>query len=104
MRQTDLGLSFGVGAMLLATHHAFADPARCGDHAAVMAGLAQGYGEARQAIALSGDNAVIEIFANAETGSWTITLTRPGGPTCMVAAGAAWQMLAEMLPPAGDPA
>jgi hypothetical protein len=69
-----------------------------------MAGLARGYGEVRQAIALSGDSAVLEIFANAATGSWTITLTRAGGPTCMVAAGVAWQALAEVLPPEGDPA
>lgn len=104
MTQTQLALSLGIGAMILAAQHAFADPARCGDHAAVMDALARDYGELRQSIALSSDNSVLEVYANPGTGSWTIALTRPGGPTCMVAAGTAWQALAEPPSPQGDPA
>lgn len=75
----------------------------CGDRAAIVARLAEHWGESRQSIGLAADNTVVETFAS-ETGSWTITVTRPGGPTCLVASGAHYQHLAEPLPNADDPA
>jgi hypothetical protein len=90
-------LSFGIGAMLLATDFAFAQSANCGDHAAVVARLAERYGESRQAMGLGANNAVLEVFAS-ESGSWTITVTTAGGPTCLVAAGQNFQIIAEDLP------
>lgn len=74
----------------------------CAPHAFVVDRLAQEYGESRQIIGLGSDNSVLEIFA-AEGGSWTVTVTRPGGPTCMVAAGQAYQYVDEPLPPLGEP-
>lgn len=70
----------------------------CADHAMVVERLASGYGEARQSIGMSSDNAVIEVFASSETGTWTITVTQAGGPTCLVASGAGYQALNEDLP------
>jgi len=70
----------------------------CAEHAMVVERLASGYGETRQSIALGSDNSVVEIFASLETGSWTITMTRAGGPTCLVASGQSFQMLNETLP------
>jgi hypothetical protein len=70
----------------------------CADHATVVERLASGYGESRQSIGLSADNTVVEVFASAETGTWTITVTVPGGPTCLLAAGVAWEHVAEGLP------
>lgn len=71
---------------------------RCADHAAVVERLADGYGESRQSIGVGADNTVVEVFASLETGTWTITVTQAGGPTCLVASGEAFQMLAEGLP------
>lgn len=65
--------------------------AACTDHDALAARLAEGWGESRQSIALGGNGAVVETFANPETGSWTIAVTTPGGPTCIVAAGTAFE-------------
>lgn len=70
----------------------------CADHAAVVDRLADRYGETRQSIALGANNTVIETFASAETGTWTLTVTTPGGPTCLVAAGEAWQRMDDPLP------
>lgn len=77
---------------------AAAQGASCGTHEAVTARLAEGWGESRQAIGLGADNAVVEVFASAETGTWTITVTQPGGPTCLVASGDAFEAVAEALP------
>jgi hypothetical protein len=84
-------LSFGIGAMILAATHAQSAPA-CADHASVVERLTGQYGEGRQAMGLGSNNTVVEVYASAETGSWTITVTKPGGPTCLVAAGQAFQL------------
>lgn len=78
-------------AGLVATS-ASAAPSRCASHTAVVDRLADVYGERRQAIGLAGDNTVVEVYASDESGSWSITITRPGGPTCLVAAGQNFQL------------
>jgi hypothetical protein len=80
---------------------AIAQTNNCGPHADVVARLAEGYGETRRSIALGANNTVVETFAS-EAGSWTITVTTPGGPTCLVAAGQAWQAVSEELPAPGE--
>lgn len=95
-------MSMGFGVLLLAAQQGHA--AQCADHATVVANLAQHYGETRQSIGLAHDNTVVEVFASLETGSWTITVTRPGGPTCLAAAGQAYQATYDPLPAPGDPA
>ncbi|MBE0412023.1 hypothetical protein [Yoonia sp.] len=88
---------FGIGAMLLAANQANAQTQTCADHNTVVARLAEHFGESRQSIGLRDDDSVVEIFVAMETGSWTITQTRPGGPTCLVAAGQAFQQLNAVL-------
>jgi TRAP-type mannitol/chloroaromatic compound transport system substrate-binding protein len=75
-----------------------AQSANCGPHDVVVARLAEGYGESRQSIALGANNSVVEVFASSDSGSWTITVTAPGGPTCLVASGQAYQAVNEPLP------
>lgn len=58
----------------------------CGPRAAVLAHLADKYGEGRQAMGLS-RGMVMEVFGNRDSGSWTITLTSVEGVTCLIASG-----------------
>lgn len=81
-----------------------AQSGNCADHGAVVERLAVSYGESRQSIALGANNTVVEVFASEETGSWTITVTTPGGPTCLVAAGNAYQAVNEPLASSDSPA
>ena len=74
----------------------------CAPHAVVIERLADGFGESRQSIGLTGDGAVVELFASLATGSWTLTVTRPGGPTCLVASGHHFEVIGAAAPPAGD--
>lgn len=106
MKQQLFALSFGLGALILATGHAFAQaPNRnCADRAAVIERLATKFGETRRSIGLAANNAVVETFASAESGSWTITVTLPSGLTCLVASGMAFEPVVEDLTPAGSPA
>lgn len=85
-------------ATLLASTATAQATQNCGEHNLVVERLAAGYGESRQSIAMSSNNAVVEVFASIETGTWTITVTQAGGPTCLVASGAGYQFLNEELP------
>lgn len=76
----------------------------CAPRDQVVDRLASKYGESRQSIGLGSNNAVMEVFASNETGTWTITVTGVNGLTCLVASGQAFEELAEALPPKGDDA
>lgn len=98
MTRKFLLMTLSIGAMMLATKSAFAQSRNCADHESIVVQLASRYGESRQSIGLGQDNSVLEVFASTETGTWTITVTMPGGLTCLVAAGEAFQQVAEALP------
>lgn len=96
MKRKFLALSLGVGAMLLATQHVFAQSGRnCASRDLVLERLSSRFGETRQSIGLGANNAVVEVFASTETGTWAITVTLPNGVTCVVAAGQSFEALAE---------
>lgn len=101
MNKTMFALSFGLFAMILAVQAAHAAP--CAPRDQVLAGLATGFDETRRAIGLTGQTQVIEVFAS-ENGSWTITVTRPDGTTCLVASGQGFEAISEDLPAKGKPA
>ena len=73
----------------------------CGQRAAVIATLAESYGESRQSIGMATQGRIVEVFASLETGTWTITITLPNGMTCLVASGQSYENLDEPLQPAG---
>ena len=103
MTKMMFGLSFGFAALILATQNAFA-AANCAKRSVVLAELAGNYSESRRAMGIAGDNVMMEMFASAASGSWTLTVTTPDGTTCLVASGTGYQALAENPPPLGDPA
>jgi hypothetical protein len=96
-------LSLGFAGLILATQ-AMAENPQCGARNAVVAGLAERYGETRRGRGIAGNNAVMEIFASDKTGSWTITVTLPNGTMCLVGSGLAFEEMAEDLPARGEPA
>lgn len=98
MQQKLFLFSLACGAMLLTAKMAPAQTRNCAPHDAIVARLAAGYSETRQMMAINGANGLLEVFASSETGTWTITLTKPGGMTCIVAAGEHYQYVAEALP------
>jgi hypothetical protein len=76
----------------------------CAPRPQVVERLASKYGETRQSMGLGSNNAVMEVFASLDSGSWTITVTMANGLTCLVASGQAFEELVEALPPKGDDA
>jgi hypothetical protein len=77
-------------ASLAAFQPASQAQSQCATHEAVTQALDTRFQESRQALGLSGDAYVVELFVS-ERGSWTLTTTNTSGMTCVVATGEAWQ-------------
>ena len=71
----------------------------CGDRDQILAQLEHMHDEKPKALGLSADGGVVEVLVSPE-GGWTILVTYPDRPTCVVAVGQAW----EALQAAGQPA
>jgi len=94
-----------IPGLMMAPLPAAAQNARnCAPRDVVVSRLAESYGETRQSIGLGANNAVVEVFASQDSGTWTITVTLPNGMTCLVASGQAYEALAEALPAKGNDA
>ena len=79
----------GVSAlMLVATQIDAQQQARCAPHDVATRHLADTFGEHRHMMGLAANNMVLELFVSSSSGTWTITVTRPDGVTCIVASGA----------------
>ncbi|MFU8865971.1 MAG: hypothetical protein ACNA7O_18840 [Rhodobacterales bacterium] len=94
-------LTLSVAAMAPAAQATQVTQAQGASHCAprerVIDRLASTYGETRRAMGLGANNAVIEVFASTDSGSWTITITLPSGMTCLVASGQAYEALGGVL-------
>lgn len=67
----------------------------CAERDKVVQRLSQRFGEQPRSIGLGANNALVEVFASDETGTWTITVTHPTGMTCLIASGQAFETLAQ---------
>jgi hypothetical protein len=93
------GLSLGFVALVMATNIATAQARNmCAERGVVLKKLTGQYGETRRSMGLAANNSIVELHASDDTGSWTITVTRPNGITCLVAAGSSFETIEEELP------
>jgi hypothetical protein len=99
MTRKDWTIGLGLVTLALAAQEAVGETSQyCGPRDAVVHRLADGYGETRRAVGLGSNNAMVEIFASDDSGSWTITVTDPQGTTCLVASGQAFRTIATPRP------
>ena len=59
----------------------------CADRKDVVSHLDKSFGEHRNSLMLDGRGNLVEMFVNGDTGSWTLVVTSPSGPTCVLRAG-----------------
>jgi hypothetical protein len=95
-RAAQLVGSFALAAVTFAGGALFSPPAEaarlCGDRDQILKRLEQRHEETPQALGLSSDGGVLEVLVS-PSGGWTILVTYPKRPTCVVAVGEAWQAL-----------
>jgi len=101
MKHMLFALSLGFGGLIWATQNAHAETTGCAERALVVERLQDRFGESRQSIGLGQNNAVVEVFASAQTGTWTIIVTLPSGLSCLVASGESYEQMAEQAVPRG---
>jgi hypothetical protein len=88
------GLLLALFCTACAVHPAAAQPRPiCGERSKILQHLDTSYREKPQALGLSADGGVLEVLAS-PNGSWTILISYPNRPTCMIAAGQAWENFA----------
>jgi hypothetical protein len=74
--------------------HTVAAPQPCLLHDDALRILEEKYTEVPVAIGLANNGRLVEVLASEDGATWTILVTTPGGPTCMVSAGENWRVLA----------
>jgi hypothetical protein len=67
--------------------------AACAKRTDVLKHLSAKYTEAPVALGLANNGGVLEVLSSKSGTSWTIIITMPNGPTCMVAAGENWEKI-----------
>jgi hypothetical protein len=87
-----LAMIAALGGVIVAIRPAHAQGQTCNHHDVIVERLADNWGEGLVSIALAANGPVIETFANLATGTWTMTMTPPGGLTCLVGAGTDFQL------------
>ena len=94
----------------LSTHSSQAERVPCGNGAAFIAHLEKEWGEGPTALALDAGGRMIHVLTNPDTGTWSMLMTRPGGVTCLITHGSAWERIpmtgpgpATPQPDPGDP-
>jgi hypothetical protein len=68
----------------------------CGERDAILQRLSGTYAEKQVGAGVTADGRLLELFA-AKSGSWTVLITYPGGPTCVATSGDGWRHL-KLLP------
>lgn len=76
---------------------AAAQTPQCASRDAIVERLSLQFGEEPIRIAVTSTGDLLEVLASPQ-GTWTIIITRAGGPTCLMSAGEGWRGA-----PSGDP-
>ena len=101
MNQTQLAFSLGAAGLILAATASHAAPT-CGQRDVVLNHLTEKYGETRRGMGMANNNGVMEMFASAASGSWTVTVTLPDGRMCLIASGQGYEAAPDERPAKGQ--
>ncbi len=72
--------------------HGQAQRVPCGNRDAILSHLDDGYSEKPSAMGIDAQGRVLEVLS-APSGTWTMLVSTPGGLTCLIASGVAWEEL-----------
>lgn len=86
-------------ACLIAAPAVAQDGPPCGPRDGIVAALSQQFGEEPAGMGISDEGPVMEVFANARTGTWTALVSDPSGQSCIIEYGEGWLTIAQ-----GEPA
>lgn len=82
--------------LLVASADAAAQPT-CGSREVLLKQLAKEYQEQPVGIGLASNGSVLELLTST-TGTWTLMVTPPQGPSCLLGTGEAWTAITPKTP------
>ena len=82
-------IAFGLATLAAAPASAQSAPV-CSERESALKHLAEKYSEVPVAMGVASNGSLVEVLTNDKGTSWTIILTKPGGISCIVAAGEGW--------------
>ena len=68
----------------------------CHNRGTVKQHLSKNYKEKSIALGVANNGGVVELFTAKDGKTWTIVITLPNGPTCLIAAGKDWEALPQV--------
>jgi hypothetical protein len=71
---------------------------QCNTRDSVLSLLANKYKEAPIAAGVTNTGKLVEVLSTGDGNTWTIIVTKPGGLSCLVAAGEGWKIM-KAVPP-----
>jgi hypothetical protein len=89
-------------ALLGLSRPAHAQGLPCGDRKALIMELHDKYRETPRAMGIEQRGGLVELLAS-DAGTWTLLATGPNGQACIVASGAAFEAMTQVLTPMGVP-
>src|SRR5215470_11820286 len=95
------GWAFALPLIVAAAPIAASAAGPCYPRDAILAHLAERYGERPAGIGVAGGQ-LVELLTRPDGASWTILVLRPDGPACPVAAGEDWKAVSETAPERGE--
>ncbi|MDX8496591.1 hypothetical protein RFN29_34350 [Mesorhizobium sp. VK22B] len=66
---------------------------QCGSRPEILKQLSSRFKEAPVALGLAKNGSVVEVLTSDDGETWTIMVSQPNGPSCLVAAGEGWEEL-----------
>ena len=85
-----LSAPLALAAITAQSDTAHAQGAQCAPRDTVLKTLSKNYDERPVSVGVTSAGSLVEVLAS-PNGSWTIVVTAPGGPTCMVSSGEGWR-------------
>lgn len=83
-------IAFALAALVLLTTPVQAQQRPlCAEHDSIVELLASTFGETLSAAGVSADGDMVQVYS-ADSGSWSVVITRPGGRACVIASGDGW--------------
>ena len=76
---------------------------QCALREQVISKLRDGFSERQQSLGLMDNGSILELYANEDTGTWTVIQRRPDGQSCLMASGQMFEGDVQPLGPEGDP-
>ncbi len=99
LRKTAATLALAGALLVAGATSGGAQVSNCAPRDIVMARLAQSHSEKPMSLGITASGALLEVLVGPK-GTWTIVVTLPNGPTCLVSHGESWQ---ERQPSSDDP-